>query len=508
MFTPAGVLHPEPSEMTCTDRLRYPGSNCFGECMITLPPASATFHPLNPADTANPFEKLDDLRATCPISRPQLDGQPELTFFTRYGDVAGIYRDYRTWGNLGVSVDVEHHKTLAPESLSAIAADPPLHTRIRRLMLTAVAPSAIEANIDFIRHDAATRTAELPAAQSVDIVPTWTAVIPSAAITHVMGLPQEDRPKFHAWTKTLIQAADATKGKFDSGQVIGEFFAYISNEIARRRANPAAFDDVISRMVEFKDPNGEGFQDFELCNHVITILLAGNDTTAHLLANLVRRLAEQPELYARLRAKRELVSLAIEESLRYDPPQQDFPRRCLRSTTVGGFPFERDDVAVVSIVSANRDEEHFEHPNDFDINRSNNRDHVAFGMGIHLCVGAHLARRTTEVAVNALLDRFDRIELDPEWSFHNGGYYRFWGPGDLRVILPCGLSMIDLRIDLNLCMGARECVHIAPHVFSLNADNQAQVIASADDADEELLVDAAASCPNFAIAVTRDGRAV
>ena len=90
---------------------------------------------------------------------------------------------------------------------------------------------------------------------------------------------------------------------------------------------------------------------------------------------------------------------------------------------------------MVSIISANRDNAHFDSADVFDIERPNNRDHVAFGMGIHLCVGAYLARRTTEAAINALLDRFAAFELAPGWAFRNGGYYRFWGPGDLQVIL-------------------------------------------------------------------------
>jgi cytochrome P450 len=364
-----------------------------------------------------------------------MDGAPPIAFVTRYEDAVHVYRNYRAWGNLGVSVDVERHKTIPPEQLSVIATDPPLHTRIRRLMLTAVAPSAIDARLEFVASFAKEQTAALPAGEEVDLVPVWTSVIPSAAITHVMGLPLEDRPKFRQWTETLIRAADATQGNFDYRQVIADFVTYISNEIAQRRQAPDQFEDVIMRVIDFQDPKGGEFTDAERCQHIITMMLAGNDTTNHLLANLVRRLAEQPATYARLRSDRSLVPRAIEESLRFDPPQQDFPRRCLQATELGGFDFERDDVVVLSIMSANHDEGHFPDPERFDLDRDNAGDHTAFGIGIHQCVGAYLARRSTQIALNALLDRFERIELAPDWSFHNGGYYRFWGPADLRVVL-------------------------------------------------------------------------
>jgi cytochrome P450 len=400
-----------------------------------LPPVSTTFHPLNPDDTADPIEPLAELRHRCPMSRPQMDGVPPITLVTRYDDAVEVYRNYRTWGNLGVSVDAERHRTIPPEQLSVIATDPPLHTRIRRLMLTAVAPSAVDQGLEFVASFAKQQTEALPTGEVVDLLPVWTSVIPSAAITHVMGLPLEDRPKFHEWTKTLIRAADATQGNFDYRQVIAEFVSYIANEIDRRRKAPDQFDDVIMRVIEFQDPKGGEFTDAERCQHIITMLLAGNDTTNHLLANLVRRLAEQPATYAKVRRDRSLVRGAVEESLRFDPPQQDFPRRCLHATELAEYDFEPDDVVVLSIMSANHDEDHFPDPDRFDIDRDNAGDHTAFGIGIHQCVGAYLARRSTEIAVNALLDRFARIELAPDWSFHNGGYYRFWGPADLRVIL-------------------------------------------------------------------------
>jgi cytochrome P450 len=401
------------------------------EAELTLP----TFHPLNRDDTNDPVEKLAAVRHQCPVSRPFLEGQPPITFLTRFEDVVGVYRDYRHWGNMGVSIDVERHKSLPPEALSVIATDPPLHTRIRRMMLQAVSPTALRPHLPFIADFAREATAKLPCSTSVDVVPIWTSLIPSAAITKVMGLPQEDRAQLWQWTKGLIRAADELHGNFDYRQVLGDFLAYISQQVAGRRQVGADTDDAIGRMMSFVDPHGEQFNDREVAQHVVTLLLAGNDTTAHLLANLVRRLADDATLYARLHADRSLVPGAVEESLRLDPPQQDFPRRCLAPTVVADTSFERDDVAVLSIMSANHDETHFPAPETFDVDRDNSNDHLAFGVGIHQCVGNHLARATTTAAVNALLDRFSALRLDPSWTFHNGGYYRFWGPGDLRVIL-------------------------------------------------------------------------
>jgi cytochrome P450 len=224
-------------------------------------------------------------------------------------------------------------------------------------------------------------------------------------------------------------------GNFDAGVVIADFMSYIGHELAQRRSAGSDIDDAIGRMLSFVDPNGEDVSDAEVALHVVTLLLAGNDTTAHLLANLVRRLAEDSESYRRLRGDRSLIPPAIEESLRLDPPQQDFPRRCFAATTVAETEFERDDVVVLSIMSANHDETQFPEPERFDVERTNSRDHLAFGLGIHQCVGNHLARLTTNAAVNALLGRFSSISLDATWTFRNGGYYRFWGPADLRVVL-------------------------------------------------------------------------
>jgi cholest-4-en-3-one 26-monooxygenase len=122
-------------------------------------------------------------------------------------------------------------------------------------------------------------------------------VHPSAAITKVMGLPQADRPQLWNWTKMLISAADELHGNLDAGVVIADFMSYIGHELAQRRSAGSDIDDAIGRVLSFVDPNGEDVSDAEVALHVVTLLLAGNDTTAHLLANLVRRLAEDSESY-------------------------------------------------------------------------------------------------------------------------------------------------------------------------------------------------------------------
>ncbi|MDA0366705.1 MAG: cytochrome P450, partial [Chloroflexi bacterium] len=199
----------------------------------------------------------------------------------------------------------------------------------------------------------------------------------------------------------------------------GTLSAYLIEQIYDRRANPR--EDLITRLVQ-AEIDGRQLDDGELVSFLILILVAGNETTTNLINHSVRALATYPEEQTRLRADRSHMGAFIEEALRWESPIQGFYRRANRDVEVEGVPVKAGDALLVLFGAANRDPRKFECPADFqgdrfDAEQLNSRAHLAFGAGIHYCLGANLARIEAAIAVNGILDRFAEITpaTDPEW---------------------------------------------------------------------------------------------
>ncbi|MGE0385679.1 MAG: cytochrome P450 [Gammaproteobacteria bacterium] len=411
------------------------------------------FHPFRWEDAADPFDKLRELRATCPVSTVRFGPLPPIKLFTKFADATEIYRDWEAFGNIGTTVNKAEHAATPVADRAIIASDPPWHGAMRRFALLALSPGSIDAHVPSIRAYAVERTAALPRNTVFDLMEIWSAPIPSVATARVLGLPDEDALEFRAWVHGGVehlarQVSPSSPDfvwidRFDqplSGSMFPESADYVGRWVRARRADPAGrTDDVLGRMLDYVDgETGIRFSDEQAIAQLVTIIAAGNDTTASLIGNLVFRMLTVPDLWETLRRNRAKIAAAIEESLRLDPPQQMFPRLCLKDREVGAVPVKAGEVIIISMASGNRDESVYgPDADEFNMDRTYpNPRHLSMGRGIHTCIGAYLARKVTQASIEALLDAVPAMSLAPGYEYEKVIYHHFRGPERLLVTIP------------------------------------------------------------------------
>ncbi len=243
-----------------------------------------------------------------------------------------------------------------------------------------------------------------------DLVRTLTFNFPAQVIARILGLPRNDYPKFQRWAIELTSVATNWERGLQASQALRDYFAEVMEE---RRRRPD--DDLITELCR-AEVDGEKLTDEEIFSFLRLLLPAGVETTYRASGSLLFGLLTNPEQLGAVRRDRELIPQAIEETIRWEPPVALVLREATRPTELAGVPVKEGAQIALMLGSANHDERRFENPDDFDVWRPN-KQHVGFGFGVHVCLGMHLARMETRVAVNRLLDRLDDLRLDP-------------GPGD------------------------------------------------------------------------------
>ena len=302
-----------------------------------------------------------------------------------------------------------------PEDLVPISAIPePRHGRIRRVINSVVATHRMATLEPFAaelsRRLVDTAISVAAGAGSVDLVEVVVDPFPSAVIAQALGVPLEDHDRFRVWSDELLaaqQGAGAGRAMVDQHP---EFAAYIRDAVARRKEAADPPDDVITRLLR-TDVDGEFLSDEAVCTQTMFLIIAGNETTRNLIANVLHTLATDSSLYHRLRDDRTLVNPVIEESLRHDSPVQVLGRAVLQDTVIEGRPLACGERVVFGVASANRDEQVYECPEQFRLDRPRPRDHLAFGAGPHVCPGASLARMEARLALGAFLDAVESFSL-------------------------------------------------------------------------------------------------
>jgi cytochrome P450 len=253
-------------------------------------------------------------------------------------------------------------------------------------------------------------------------------------ISELLGVPPAEYLQFKRWSDKVIESDNTLPGMpipDDIKNAFGELKEYFTREIARRRKEPGS--DLVSALVAHQE--AEALSADELLQFVVLLLLAGNETTTNLIGNGMLALGRNPEAMAMLRARPELLRPAIEEMLRYDGPVQSTFRVATRDTVVGGTPIAAGMGVFVIVAAANRDPAQFNDPERFDITREPN-DHVAFGEGIHFCIGAPLARMEGSIAIASALKRFPELRLkNPGGSLEYKGSYFLRGLASLDMAL-------------------------------------------------------------------------
>ena len=374
------------------------------------------FNPYNPDVIDDPYPSYAQLRDHSPV---HFVDELDLWIVTRYDDVAQILHDPDTFSSAqgmgqlmsgGVGRNRIDARDLFQIDLSAlrvlIATDPPDHTRLRRLLSRAFTPRAISDLEPHLREICDALVDDLVAAAGDghgDLVKQVAFPFPVIVIAELLGIPPERRDDFKRWSDALVGALSGSWNPTEAQQTLAEMFVYLADVVERRRHEPGG--DLISRLVTSSDPDDpEALTAPEITLFAILLLVAGNETTTNLIGNGATALVSHPD-QARLLADRpDLLPAAIEEVLRWDAPVQGLFRATTRPATVAGVDLPAGAVLLASFAAANRDPRHFPEADRFDITRRPG-DHLAFGHGIHYCLGASLARMEARILGETLQRR-------------------------------------------------------------------------------------------------------
>ena len=363
----------------------------------------------SPGYLEDPFAAWSEVRESDPLYRDPTG----IFHVTRYADVWSLLRDRRCGRDLPPEVarlgigDGEATNRFFEKNMLGI--EGPEHTRLRRLMAQPFTPKRIRT----LEAQTARLVDELldPLDEQFDLAAEFALILPVLVICDLLGLPREDRALVRPWADTL--ASTSTMFPNDEQKAAAEsafqsFWNYFDDMVSGRR--PYAPDGLFAAMVTAEDEGGRLSRE-ELIVNASLLFFAGFETTTNLIGDGMLALLRNPEQLERLRRDGSLLPTAVEEMLRYDSPVQSAARFTHEAIEVSDGTIKAGRVITLWFAAANRDPRRFPDPDAFDVGREDN-DHLAFGNGTHFCLGAHLARLETRVAVDAFTTRFRSIELD------------------------------------------------------------------------------------------------
>ena len=393
------------------------------------------FDPFDAAQSRDAWALLAQLRAESPV----VEIANGMRYVTRHRDARDVLRDTSHFSNAS-GMKAPGVEVPAPDRLLG-ELDPPRHTAVRRVMVTAMSPKVVHAAEPFIVSTANQLLAALDP-DHADLVAGYAVVLPNRVTVHLLGFSPSDADQLAAWAKELMESTFPAMNRTDRGEgfaaAFPEFAGYIDARIDERLVlvrDGAAPDDVLTRLVslEIDDEPLPRQQQRALVRNLIT---GGLTTTSQLIGNLLYALLSDRELDRRVRTDRGLIGNAIEESLRLSPPILFLARGCVATTKVAECPIEPGQRVIIGSASANRDERVFDMPDTFDVDRANADQHLTFGYGPHVCPGATLARVVARRAVEAFLDHFPAgaIELEPGFTFEQVPTYFEHGPRRLPIV--------------------------------------------------------------------------
>jgi cytochrome P450 PksS len=375
---------------------------------------------------ANPFPFYARLRAEAPVFSVTLKRHGRAWLITRYDDVLAVLKDERFAKDPQNAMTPEQRKSaphmpamFKPFSRSMLSLDDPDHARLRALVHKAFTPRRIEQMREQVQLVVNELLDKTEPKGHMDLIADYALPLPLIMIGRILGIPARDNQKFHRWTRTFLSAPSNPNPLVIVPSMMS-FMRYLHKQIKERQAHPQ--DDLITALVQAREGN-DMFNEDEVVSMIFLLLSAGHETTVNLIGSGMLALLEHPEQMQKLRNEPDLSKTAIEELVRFVCPAETATERYAREDiTIAGTTIPRGELVLAVIGSANRDPNYFENPDTIDITRTNNR-HLAFGQGIHYCLGAPLARLEAQVAIPILLQRLPRIHLttQPEELRWRGG---------------------------------------------------------------------------------------
>ncbi|MDJ0850317.1 MAG: cytochrome P450 [Myxococcota bacterium] len=386
------------------------------------------YDPLQPPNWQDPYPTYARLRDEAPVHYAERTG---TYCISRYADVTRVLRDAETFSSaaafeilmknrasgIGVTGAFEVARFLYRARLnplrmrrrppvSIITSDPPQHDAMRAIVNRGFTPRQVGRWEPRMREIVASCTQKLRAGEPFDVVRDLAVPLPVSIIAELLGVGKERHADFKRWSDDIVAGSSGSRRTDTFGPFLrsmGELISTMRKVADERRRRPT--DDLISALVDPR--HGDTLDAGTLGQFVILLLVAGNETTTNLIGNGVKALLDHPDQLERLHEEPELLPNMIEEALRFDTPVQYIFRRTTRATEVAGTEIPEDASVCVLLASANRDGRRFEDPDRFDVTRDT-RGHVGFGLGIHFCLGASLARLEARTAFEALLPELRR----------------------------------------------------------------------------------------------------
>jgi pimeloyl-[acyl-carrier protein] synthase len=384
---------------------------------------------LAPQFTADPYPAYAQLRTHDPVYWSEAWG---CWVLTRYADVVASLRDPQTFRNSGRFRPILEN--LPPATRAAVQplerhfeqgllnVDPPDHTRLRRLINQAFTPKAVAEMAPAIQELVDAQLDRVQYQGHMDVIADLAFPLPVIVVARMMGVPPEDRAQFKQWSTDIVAFQSTAKTTPAVIQVAQEALlamrAYLQQIADQRRRQPQP--DLISALVAAEE-QGDALTEGELLSTCVTMMIAGHETTTNLIATGLLNLLRHPAQLQQLQEEPALIGAAVEELLRYDSPLQRNRRVVAHDMEFGGQHLKRGQLVLQMLGAANRDPAQFPDPDRLDLRRAANA-HLAFGRGIHFCLGAPLARLEAPIALNTLLRRLPGLRLETErlewWAEH------------------------------------------------------------------------------------------
>jgi cytochrome P450 len=394
------------------------------------------FNPFEPGQAQRAWPLLEQLRregAVAPISGG-------MHYVTRHAECRAALRDTEAFSNAtgmkAPGVEIPFEDRILGEL------DPPQHTAVRRVMVTALTPKVVHAAEPFIRDTAAALLDAVPTSGSADLVPAFTVPLPNRVTVHLLGFPAEDADTIASWAGELMVSEFPRTNRTERGEgfagAFPEFAGYIDEKIERRigelERDEQPPDDVLTRLVQL-EVDGARLTRRQLRALTRNLITGGLTTTSQLLGNLLHQLLSDPEFDRAVRAETGALPGAVEESLRFAPPLLFVARGCVHDTSIAGTHVRAGERVIVGIGSANRDETLFDAGDVFRYDRPNADEHLTFGYGPHVCPGAALARVVARIGITTFLETFPSgsVRLAPGYEFENVPTFFEIGPRRLPV---------------------------------------------------------------------------
>jgi cytochrome P450 len=383
---------------------------------------------LTPETKRNPSAFYAHLRAQEPLTYvDDFLGMGKAWIVTNYDDAIALLKDPRFTKDKRKVLSAGDEQTSIPESpflalmQNMLMVDPPNHTRLRSLVSKAFTPRMIEQLRPRIQQITDELLDAVQERGEMDLINDFAYPLPITVISEMLGIPTTDRQQFRVWTQVLVNTGEQNQQESLKTSAIGEFLHYIKSLLDEKRVHPGS--DLTSNLVQVEE-NGDALSENELISMLFLLIVAGHETTVNLIGNGTLALLQHPDQMQRLQHDLSLIPTTIEELLRYTAPVNLSDERwASEDIHMHGKVIRKGEIVYASLIGANTDPKQFHNPEELDIARQENQ-HLAFGKGIHYCLGAPLARLEGQIAFGTLIQRLPNLHLasDPEQLIWNNNF--------------------------------------------------------------------------------------